>query len=166
MSWSVGKVASSVGPGILERFFMWAAVVSFALHMLTAVWSVRSASFNSLLRVRSSDMPHTIRSVMRLSVSAPNSQDFAFILKFVTYLSMGSLGCWFLVWNTWRSQVRFSFGLQYASSFSIILPVRLLSPSFSQVKVLYSSSASSPAMCSRVAARIASSLSLKPLAMR
>ena len=37
MSGSVGVVVSSICPGVLESSFMWAAVVSLALHILVPV---------------------------------------------------------------------------------------------------------------------------------
>ena len=96
--------------GVLDNDFMCVAAASFARHMSSALSSVRSDSFSSLLRVRSSFVPHTIRSLIRLSVSVPNSQDFSFILRSVTYWSIDSSSCWFLVLKTCLSQVTFFLG--------------------------------------------------------
>ena len=65
--------------------FICTVVISFARHMSRAFYSVKPGSLSNLLRVWSSMMPHTMRSLIRLSVSVPNSHDFALVLRLVTY---------------------------------------------------------------------------------
>jgi hypothetical protein len=74
-------------------------VTSCAPHISSAVANVRSDSLSNRLRVWSLSIPHTIWSLMRLSVSGPNSQDFALILRSVAYCSIDSSGLWFHVLN-------------------------------------------------------------------
>ena len=61
-------------------------VASSALHMSTAPSSMGSVFFSNLLHVW---LPHTIRSLIKLSVRVPNSHDLALLRRSVTYWSPG-----------------------------------------------------------------------------
>ena len=56
--------ANSLGEAAVARCFICVEVASFALHMSNAFASDRSGSLRSLLRVPSSRIPHTMRSLI------------------------------------------------------------------------------------------------------
>ena len=111
-------------------------------HISRADCRVRDNSLSNLLRVQSSSTPSTMRSLIRLSVSSPNSHVLAFVCRSVTKWSMGSPGNCLLLLNKCLSQVTFFLGLQQASNLAMIGFTFISSPTLSHVKVLYTSRAS------------------------
>ena len=104
----------------LANDFIWDDVVSLALHMSMAFCRVKSGSLRSLLRVLSQWIPHTILSLIKLSLRSLNSHVWALVLISVTYWSIASPLCWLRVLHTCLSHVMFLRGTQYASNFSRI----------------------------------------------
>ena len=86
---SIGHVSSvsvgCFGRAAVARCFICEEVASFDLQMSIAFASDRSGSLKSLLLVLSSRIPQTMQSLMRLSDSTPNSHDFTFVFRSVTY---------------------------------------------------------------------------------
>ena len=109
--WSIVSTLA-VGLSLVVSDFICVDVASLARQISRAFCRERSVSLSSLLRMLSSFTPSTMRSLIKLSASSPNSQVFAFVRKSVTKWSMGSLGSWFLLLNTCLSQVTFFLGLQ------------------------------------------------------
>ena len=89
----------------VARDFICAVVISSARHMPMALSRVRLASFRSWLLVRSLKIPQTIRSLIRLSVSVPNSHVLALLRKSVAYWSIVSPDCWLQLLKTCLSHV-------------------------------------------------------------
>ena len=77
--------------------FICVVVASLARQIARAFYSGRSASLSNLLRIPSLFTPSIMRSLIKMSVSSPNSQVLALVRKSVTKWSMDSPGSWFLV---------------------------------------------------------------------
>ena len=82
-------------------------MASSARQMSRAVASVRSAFFRRRDLVLSFMMPHMRRSLIRPSVSVPNSHVLALVRRSVTYSSMDSPVFCLRVLKTCLSQVMF-----------------------------------------------------------
>ena len=76
--------------------------------MSTAFCSVKSGYLRSLLRVLSQRIPHTIQSLIKLSLSSLNSHVWALVFKSATYWSIVSPSCWLWVLNKWSFPCDFS----------------------------------------------------------
>ena len=111
---SASSVEVSASVAVKDMDLVCLAVASSALHIPSAVVSVRFSVFSERDIVLLLTNPHTILSLIRLSVRSPNLQVLAFSIRSVAYLSTLSLsllvsGVKQVVLDTWCSHVTFFF---------------------------------------------------------